>query len=95
MKMVVKILQYFSQCIDILRWKSKGLPDESIKSPITYNYSLAPELSYYGTKTRVKLHGSCLKQDKILFTHGTILDIQIVYEISNNFPISNYPTLEN
>ena len=57
------------------RWKSKGLPDESIKSPITCNYSLAPELSYYGSKTRVKLHGNCLKQDKILFTHGTIVNI--------------------
>ena len=27
-------------------------------------------LSYYGTKTRVKFDGSCLKQCKITFTHG-------------------------
>ena len=35
-------------------WKSKGLSAESIKLPTT--------LSYYGTKTRVKFTGSCLKQ---------------------------------
>ena len=38
----------------ISSWKSKGLSSESIKLPTT--------LSYYGTKTRVKFTGSCLKQ---------------------------------
>ena len=35
-----------SDCI--LSWKSKGLSDETIKSPTTRNKSLAPALSYYG-----------------------------------------------
>ena len=35
-------------------WKSKGLSAESIKPPATSDDSLAPELNYYGTKTRVK-----------------------------------------
>ena len=35
-------------------WKSKGLSDNS----------LTPAVSYYGTKTRVKVTGSCLKQPK-------------------------------
>ena len=43
-------------------WKSKGLSAESIKPPATSDNSLIPALSYYGTKTRVKFTGSCLKQ---------------------------------
>ena len=42
-------------------WKSKGLSAESIKAPTTSANSLTPVLNYYGTKTRVKFTGSCLK----------------------------------
>ena len=49
--------------------KSKGLSDESIKPPATSDSSLAPALIYYGTKTRVKFAGSCLKQSTISYTH--------------------------
>ena len=38
-------------------------------------------LSHYGTKTRVKFNGSCLKQDKATYSHGTIVNVYIVYEI--------------
>ena len=62
----------------ILSWKSKGLSAESIKPPTTSDNSLTPALSYYGTKTRVKFTGSCLKQPKISYTHGTIVKIYIV-----------------
>ena len=44
-------------------WKSStGLSAESIKPPATSDNSLSPALNYYGTKTRVKFTGSCLKQ---------------------------------
>ena len=46
-------------------WKSQGLSSESIKQPTTSDNSLTPALNYYGTKTRVKFTGSCLKQSKI------------------------------
>ena len=52
-------------------------------------------LDYVGTKIRVEFKGSCLKQDKILFVHGKILNIYIAYKINENFNISSYPTLEN
>ena len=42
--------------------KSKGLSAESFKPPTTSDNSLNPALNYYGTKTKVKLTGSCLKQ---------------------------------
>ena len=52
----------------ILLLKSKVLPDEKIKllKPHTVR---APELSYVGSKTKVKFNGSCLIQNKIIFYH--------------------------
>ena len=57
--------------------------------------SLAPELSYFGTKTRVKFNGSCLKHDKVTYTHGTIVNIYNVYELSSNLNYNVNITLEN
>ena len=56
-------------------WKSKGLSAESIKPPTTSDNSLTPVLNYYGTKTRVKFTGSCLKQPKISYTNGKVVNI--------------------
>ena len=73
-------------------WKSKELSDERIT---TSYHSIIPELSYYDSKIRAKFSGRCLKQDKVTYSHGTIVNIYIVYEISKNYNISSYPTLEN
>ena len=59
-------------------WKSKGLSVETIKPPATSDNSLTQVLNYYGTKTRVKFTGSCLKQPKISYTHGKVVNIFIV-----------------
>ena len=61
--------------------KSKGLSSESINPPTASDNSLTPVLNYYGTKTRVKFTESCLKQPKILYTHGKVANIYIVYEL--------------
>ena len=50
---------------------------------------------FYGTKTRVELNGSCLKQDKVTYNHETIVNVYTIYEMSKNYSISSYPTLEN
>ena len=50
-------------------WKSKGLSDENITVPATNDYSLNPQLSYPGNKTRVEFKTNCLKQDKITYNH--------------------------
>ena len=78
----------------ISSWKSKGLSAESIKPPTTSDNSLTPALSYYGTKTRVKFTGSCLKQPKISYTHGKVVNIYIVYEL-NKIYTKTTPTLVN
>ena len=79
----------------IYYWQSKGLSDERINSIKTPNYIITPKLNYYGTKTRVEFNGSCLKQDKVTFNHGKVVNIYIVYEISKSINISDCPTLEN
>ena len=56
-------------------WKSKALSNENIKPPTTSDNRLTPILSYYGTKTRVKLNGSCLQQSKISYARSTIVNI--------------------
>ena len=76
-------------------WQSKGQSDERINSITASNYSVTPFLDYQGTKTRVKFSGSCLKQDKVTFNHGKIVNIYIVYQISKSINIRDYPTLKN
>ena len=76
-------------------WKCKSLSDERLDSMTESNYKMTPKLRFYGTKTKVKFNGGCLKQDKVTLNHGAIVNIYIVYEISKNYNISSYPTLEN
>ena len=69
--------------------------DKRINYITASNYSITPKLNYYVNKIRVEFSGSCLKQDKTTFSHGRIVNIYIIYEISKNYSISSYPTLEN
>ena len=71
------------------------MSDEKTNSINTSKYSITSKLSHYGSKTRVEFSGSCLKQDKATYGYGTIVTIYIIYEISKNYNISSYPTLEN
>ena len=63
--------------------------EESIKSLSTPNEMLNPSVGYVGTKARVEFNGDCLKQDKISFDHGKIVNIYIVFEINRNINISS------
>ena len=79
----------------VLSWKSKGLSNESIRPPTTFDNSLTPELNYYGTKTRVKFTKSCLKQSSHILTHKKIVNIYIVYELGASSSYASDPTLKN
>ena len=79
----------------ISSWKSKGLSTESIKPPTTSDNSLTPALSYYRTTTRVEFTGSCLKQSKILYAHGKVVNIYIVHELGASSSHVNDPTIKN
>ena len=74
--------------------KSKGLSAESIKPTTTSDNSLTPILNYYGTKTRVKFTGSCLKQSKISYNHRKVVNIYIVYELGKSNSYITDPTIK-
>ena len=69
------------------------MPNKNTTAPKTSDYSFNPQLSYTGNKARVEFKGNCLKQDKITYTYGKIVNIYIVYEISKYYKISSNPTL--
>ena len=75
-------------------WKSKGLSNENITAPTESDYNLNPQLSYLGNKIRAEFKESSLKQDKITYTHGKVVNIYIVYETSKNLNISSYSAIE-
>ena len=52
-------------------------------------------IDYLPDKVRLKFSGSCLKQPKLQNTHGTIVNIYIVYELGASSSNSNDPTLKN
>ena len=80
----------------ILSRKSRGLLDGSIKPPSASANIIKSMLNYVGSKIRVEFKGSCIKQAKISFNHGKIINIYIVYEMNKSFNISSsYLTLEN
>ena len=70
----------------IYYWKSKGLSDERNNYIKTSGYGITPYWSYCDTtKIRVKFDGGCLRQDQGTPLHGRIVNIYIVYQISDNF----------
>ena len=93
------IVRYFKVITNtdyISSWKSKELSAETIKPPTTSDNSLTPALSYYDDlKTRVKFTGSYLKLPKFTYTHSTIVNIYIVYELGASTSNNNDPTLKN
>ena len=76
--------------------KSKGLSAEAIKPPATSDNSFTLAISYYyASKIRVTFTGSCLKQDKVIFNHGKVVNIYIVYELGASSSSDSNPTLKN
>ena len=87
-----KYFRLITNTLSILSWQSKGLSNENIDPPTT---SLSPSINYVGNKIRVKFTGSCLKQPKISYTHGKVVNIYIVYELGASSSHNNDPTLKN
>ena len=78
----------------ISSWKSKGLSDKTIETPATSDNSLTPLTNYRGNKIIVKFTGSCLQQSKVSYTHRTIVNIYIVYELGASNSHSDDPALK-
>ena len=92
---VYKYFKFITGTTYISSWKSKGLSDESIKSPTTSDNSLALLIGYYDYNITVKFSGSILRQPKVTYTHKKIVNIYIVYElIASSSNDDDDPTLK-
>ena len=69
----IKLIANIKLCIS--SWTSKGPSDETITPLVTSDNSLTPLIDCVGDKIRLKVNGSCLKQPKLQYTHGTIVNI--------------------
>ena len=92
-----KYFKLITNTLSILSWQSKGLSTENIDpTTTTTTTSLSPSINFVGKKIRVKFNGSCLKQsNKLTYTHKTIVNIYIVYELGASTSNDNDPTLKN
>ena len=90
-----RFFKFIASTKDIDEWKSKGLSDESIKPITTSDDSLAPLISYYSYKIRLKFNGSLLSQPKVAYTHKKAVNIYIVYESAGYSSHYYHPTLKN
>ena len=77
----IKYFQTITNTNYISSWKSKGLSAESIKPFPTSDNIPTPLIDYYNYKIKVKFNGSFLRQTKVAFTHGKVVNIFIVYEL--------------
>ena len=58
------------------------MSNEKLCSITTSNYNQAPSLAYDNVRIKLKLLGDLLKQDKITYNHGPIVNIHLVYRLS-------------
>ena len=70
-----KYFQNIHNTDNILLWESKALFNEVINPPTTSDNSLSPTLRYTSKLMSVKFNEVCLKQDKITFNHGAIVNM--------------------
>ena len=79
---------------EISSWESKRLSNEKISSITTSNYSQALRLVYDNARIKLEFRGDLLKQDKVTYNHGTIVNIYIVYRLIPSINTSGI-TLDN
>ena len=90
-----KYFKLVANAKSISSWKSKGLSDETIKPPATSDNTLTPLIDYCGNKVNVKFYGTILRQPEMSYTHGTTVNIYIVYELGTFSSHTDDPTLQN
>ena len=59
--------------------ESKVLSNEKIGSTKTSNYDQSPRLVYDNAIIKLNFSGDLLKQDKITYRHGPVVNIYVVY----------------
>ena len=95
--------KYFKKVIDstentlyVHYWQPNELSDRKINAPSTSSSNdQAPILEYGGAGIRLKFKGDFLRQNKVTYNHGKIVNIYNVYEISSTFTSQSSFTLKN
>ena len=73
--------KYFKRVGDeISSWESKGLFSEKISSVNTSDRRVS-KLVYDNGRIRIKFSGDLLKQNKVTYNHGAIVNIYVVYKL--------------
>ena len=81
---VYKYFKFITNTNYISLWKSKGLSTGSIKPFPTSDNSLTPLIVYYDCNIKVKFSGSILRQPKVSYIHRKVVNIFIVYELTES-----------
>ena len=95
--------KYFKKIIDstentvyVHYCQSNRLSDGKINAPGTSSSNdQASILEYGGAGIRLKFKGDSLRQNKVIYSHGKIVNIYTVYEISSAFTRKSSFTLKN
>ena len=70
---------------EISAWESKGLSNEKISSTTTTsNNKFSTSLMYLNARLEVLFNEDILKQDKVTYNHGPIVNIYIVYRLTTD-----------
>ena len=77
-----KYLETRSNNNEISAWESKGLSNEKISSIKTSSYDQSPRLVYENARIKLNFIRDFLKQDKVTYNHGPIVNIYIVYKLT-------------
>ena len=79
---------------EISSWESKRFSNDKISSITTSNCSQVRRLVYNNARIKLEFRGDLLKQDKVTYNHGPIVNIYIVYSLTPSVNTSGI-TLDN
>ena len=71
------------------------MSNESLEVVSKTDNNLTPSVIYYGDKVRLRFTGSVLQQKTVTYSHKKVVNLYVVYEITNFHGIDSYPTLAN
>ena len=101
--MVRKIIEYFKQCTSILKkqeikflcgsQKDEKTDEKTISTAKSTDKS-ATKTIYDNARIKVGFSGDLLRQNQVIYNHGPVVNIYIVYETTPDTKTSNI-TLEN
>ena len=90
------ILKYFTlSSSKIRKWSSKGLSNESLEVVSISDNTLTASINYYGDKAKLRFTGSLLQQKIVTYSYKKVVNLYVVYKITNFLGIDSYARLAN